>query len=73
MDTKPAANHCETALENDADLKDIKDLQDADLIKAGLVLSDKSFTGDVNLTPDDGTTYLIPAPSQDPRGEYCDG
>ncbi|ERS97049.1 hypothetical protein HMPREF1624_06378 [Sporothrix schenckii ATCC 58251] len=52
---KPIADHCEAALDNDADLK------------ANLVVSAKEFNGDVNLMPDDGTSYLIPAPSQDPR------
>lgn len=69
MDTKVTANHLETALDNDADLVKNSSLQDPDLVKAGLVLSDKEFAGDVNLSPEDGTTYLIPAPSQDPRGE----
>ncbi|CAK7207208.1 hypothetical protein SEUCBS139899_010017 [Sporothrix eucalyptigena] len=56
MDTKVTTDHTELALDNDGDLR-----------KEGEVLPVDDFDGDVNLAPADGTTYLIPAPSPDPR------
>ncbi|CAK7219757.1 hypothetical protein SBRCBS47491_003958 [Sporothrix bragantina] len=54
-DAKVSAHHAELALDNDADIA-----------KEGFITVEE-FDGDVNLAPADGTTYLIPAPSADPR------
>lgn len=53
-DRKGSADHYEMAVE--------------DPIKPVDPPSPENFDGDVNLASSDGVTYLIPAPSADPRG-----